>query len=131
MRPDLPSDFPAQLAASVFWSGSDAAWPPGRTAEAIEWFSAHGYAILGTELWVVQAAGIQSLPLGVDQRRGAYGNTVKGRKDEMWSAFVQRSASETLAYLRALDVSEIAEHGDLYFNVVWLSESRFKELATA
>jgi hypothetical protein len=127
MRPELPSDFPAQLANLAFWSGTDASWPLDRTAEVIEWLGAHGLAVLGTELWVVQANGIQSLPLGADRTRGVYGNTVNRRKDERWDAFVERSTAETLAYLDAFDPSAIAEKGSQYFNVVWVGESEFDD----
>jgi hypothetical protein len=128
MRSDFPADFPAQLANLAFWSGAEVAWPHDRATLAVEWFGTHGYAILGTELWVVQATSIQSLPLGADGTRGVYGNAVNRHKDETWSSFVERSVVETLEFLRAFDASEIVEKGTLYFNVVWVSESRFKEL---
>lgn len=104
------------------------AWSPNYAVLAVEWFGQHGYAVLGTELWVVQTDGIQSVPLGHDGMRGVYGNTVNRQKDEAWCSFVVRSTAETRAYLQAFSPSDIAEKGQLYFNVAWVSESRFNEL---
>ena len=39
-----------------------------------------------------------------------------------------RSTVETRAYLHAFDSSDIADKGQAYFNVVWVSESGFNEL---
>lgn len=124
----LPTDFPPELARLAFSSGDEVAWSLNNAALAVEWFGQHGYAVLGTELWVVQTGGIQSLPLGQDGMRGVYGSTVKRQKDEAWSSFVVRSTAQTLAYLQAFNPSDIAEKGQLYFNVAWVSESRFNEL---
>lgn len=107
------------------------AWSPNHAVLAVEWFGSHGYAILGTELWLVQTDGIQSLPSGHDGVRGVYGNTVNRQKGEAWNSFVVRSTAETRAYLQAFNRSDITEPGQLYFNVVWASESGFKELAPA
>ena len=95
---------------------------------AAEWFGSHGYAVLGTELWVVQIDGIQSLSLGHDGMRGVYGNIVNRQKDEAWNSFVVRAMAETRSYLQTFDSSKILEPGQLYFNVVWASESDFNEL---
>jgi hypothetical protein len=127
----LPTNFPSELANLAHSLGDEVAWSPDHAVLAVEWFGSHGYAILGTELWVVQTDGIQSLPLGHDGMPGVYGNTVNRQKDEAWNSFVGRSAAETRAYLQTFDRSEIADPGQLYFDVVWLSESGFKELAPA
>lgn len=130
MPPDfLPPSFPAELADLAFSLEDEMAWSRDRAVLAVEWFGSHGYAILGTELWVVQTNGIQSLPLGHDRTRGVYGNAVSRQGDEAWNSFVARSMAETRAYLQAFNLSDIAEPGELYFNVVWVSESGFKELA--
>jgi hypothetical protein len=113
MQPGLlPTNFPAELADLAFSSGDEVAWSPERVVLAVEWFGTHGYAVLGTELWVIQKDDIQSLPLGHDGKRSVYGNTVNRRQDEPWSAFVVRSTSETRAYLQSFSVSEIAERAE-------------------
>jgi hypothetical protein len=127
----LPSSFPAELASVAFSSGDGVAWPPDLAVLAVEWFGSHGYAVLGTELWVLQTDGIQSLPVGRDGIRGVYGNTVDRQKDQAWSSFVVRSADETRKYLQAFNPSDIVEQGQMYFNIVWASESRFNKLVTA
>ena len=127
----LPPGFPPELASLAFSSRDEVAWSLNHAVLAVEWFGQHGYAVLGTELWVVQTGGIQSLPLGHDGMRGVYGSTVNRQKDEAWSSFVVRSTAETLAYLQAFNPSDIAEKGQLYFNVAWVSESRFNELVPA
>jgi hypothetical protein len=127
----FPPSFPVELAIAAFSSGDEVAWPPSLAVLAVEWFGSHGYAVLGTELWVLQTDGIQSLPVGRDGMRGVYGNTVDRQKDEAWSSFIVRAADETRKYLQAFDHSDIVEQGQLYFNVVWTSESGFKELTPA
>ena len=124
----LPQNVPVELADVAFTSGNEVAWSPKHAVLAVEWFESHGYAILGTELWIVQPAGIQSLPLGHDGKRGVYGNTVNRQRNEPWNSFVVRSAAETRAYLQTFDPSDIAEQGQQYFNVTWESESGFNEL---
>jgi len=124
----LPSDFPEELASVAFSLRDEVAWPPTLAASAVEWFGAHGYAVLGTELWLARDGGIQSLPLDRDGRRGVYGNTVDRRVDEDWDSFALRSATETRIYLRSFDPSDIAEKGELYFSVVSVDESTFKRL---
>ena len=107
------------------------AWSPDHAVLAVEWFGSHGYAILGTELWVAKTNGIQSLPSGIDKMRGVHGNTVNRLGGEAWNSFVVRSTAETRTYLQTFNRSDIAEPGHLYFNVVWVSESGFSELVPA
>lgn len=107
----LPPSFPAELASVVFSSGDEVAWPPNIAVLAVEWFGSHGYAVLGTELWIVQSDGIESLPMGRGGMRGVHGNTVDRQKDESWSSFVARSADETHSYLQSFDASNIVEQG--------------------
>jgi len=124
----LPASFPDELANVAFSSGDEVAWPPNFAVLAVEWFGSHEYAVLGTELWIVQTDGIQSLPMGNDGMRGVYVNTVDRQKNEPWSSFVWRSAAETRTYLQRFDPSEIVEQGQLYFNVTWVSEQAYEEL---
>jgi hypothetical protein len=97
-------------------------------AAAVEWLGAHGYAVLGTELWVLKGGAIQSIPFGQGGMREVHGNTVNRESEEPWSSFVARAATETLTYLQSFDLAEVIEQGDLYFNVVWVSEAQYAEL---
>ncbi|HEV2417437.1 MAG TPA: hypothetical protein VGX94_06510 [Terriglobia bacterium] len=124
----FPPNFPPQLAAAAFISGTETAWRPAAAIEAVEWFGAHGYAMLGTELWLLQAGRIQSLPIGLSGEREVHGNTVNREKNEAWDTFVIRCASETLKYLKAFKPADIAEEGDLHFQISWISKGDFDKL---
>jgi hypothetical protein len=122
----FPSNFPPELAAAAFISTDEAAWPPLVAAVAVDWFRLNGYAVLGTELWLLQDARIQSLPIGLDGLRGVHGNAVNRESNEAWSLFVARAGAETRAYLQAFEPSDIVERGQLVFNVTWISEADFE-----
>ena len=117
LTPDLfPSEFPSDLASAAFVASHEAAWRPALAARSVEWLSTHGYAVLGTEVWLPKDGSIQSLP---------YFQNVDRQGSEAWDSFVARAASETLAYLRAFTPNFIKE-GDVYVNVNWVSEAEFK-----
>jgi hypothetical protein len=60
--------------------------------------------------------------------REVHGNSVNRQTHEVWTCFAARSAAETGAYLRSFDSSDIVEQGQLYFNIVWVSEADFDRL---
>lgn len=124
----FPPNFPPQLVAAAFISGTETAWRPAAAIEAVEWFGAHGYAMLGTELWLLQNGWIQSLPIGLSGEREVHGNIVNRKKNEAWDTFVVRSASETLKYLKAIKPADIVEEGNLHFQISWISRGDFDEL---
>jgi hypothetical protein len=125
----FPADFPFELQTSAFTSGNDAAWPRPLAAEVVEWLGAHGYAVLGTELWVVNGEKILSLPLGTSGLPEVHGNTTNRRQGELWSEFIARAAAETARYLRQFRPEEIRSPGEIRFNVVWSDEGTFDRLA--
>jgi hypothetical protein len=127
----FPPGFPFELAIAAFRAGDEAAWPSMLAAAAVEWFSTHGYAVLGTELWVLEAANIQTLPIGASGMREVHGNTVNRESEEAWSSFVARAAAETRAYLQLFNPWDIVEPGQVYFNVVWVSEADYEHIALA
>ena len=55
----LPLNFPPKLRAAAFRVGEEAAWLPTLAVAAVEWFSMNGYAVLGTELWLLRDGEIQ------------------------------------------------------------------------
>jgi len=124
----LPPDFPSELAVTAFVSGEETAWKPADALASVEWFGAHGYAVLGTELWLLQDGWIQSLPIGTSGLREVHGNTVNSNKDEDWNSFVGRSTTETAAYLRGFNPADIVEKGDLHFQVSWIDQKDFEDL---
>ncbi len=123
----FPPNFPPQLAAALI-SGTETAWRPAAAIEAVKWFGEHGYAMLGTELWLLQDGWIQSLPIGLSGEREGHDNIVNREQDEAWDTFVIRSVAETLKYLRAFKPADIVEEGDLHFQVSWISKDDFDEL---
>ena len=132
MRSDLlPPGFPPELAAAVFSTGDEVALPPALAVSAVDWFGSHDYAVLGTELWLLQGDGIQSLPIGRSGMREVHGNSVNRQIHEAWSSFAARSAAETRTYLHSFNPSDIVEQGQVYFNIVWISEADFDKLEPA
>lgn len=125
----FPPNFPPELAIAAFTAGEEVAWPVTLSASAVEWFGRHGYAVLGTELWLLKDGAIQSLPIGLSGMREVYGNTVNRESKEAWSTFVARAAAETRAYLQLFNQLHIVEDGQVYFNVVWVSEEDSKNLS--
>ena len=117
--PDLfPSGFPSELASAAFVASNEAAWRHTLAARSVEWLGTHGYAVLGTELWLPKDGSIQTLP---------YFQRVDRQGDEAWDSFVARASAETLAYLRAF-TPKFIEEGDVYVNVTWVSEAEFGNL---
>ena len=124
-----PADFPSELAQAAFWS-SEPAWEPDVAAQVVEWLGSHRYAVLGTELWVIRAGLINTLPIGKSGMPEVHGNTVARWANEPWAAFVSRAACETVAYLRSFRPREIVVPGKAHFNVTWVSEQEFEKLVS-
>jgi len=117
--PELfPSGFPSQLASAALVHSNEVAWRPSLAAASVEWLGAHGYAVLGTELWLPKHGSIQSLP---------YFQRVDRREGETWDALVARAATETLAYFREFPRSFVQE-ADVYVHLNWVSEADFETL---
>ena len=100
----FPPDFPSELRVAAFRAGDEVAWPRILAAAAVEWFGTNGYAVLGTELWLLKDAGIQSLPMGLSGTRDVHGNTVNRGNEESWSSFVARAGAETRTYLQTFNL---------------------------
>ena len=106
------------MASAAFVASNEVAWRPALATRSVEWLGAHGYGVLGTELWLPKDGSIQSLP---------YFQNVDRQGDEAWHSFVARAAAETLAYLRAF-IPKFIEEGDVYVNVTWVGEAEFGNL---
>ena len=114
----FPSGFPSELASAAFVASDETAWRPALAARSVEWLGTHGYAVLGTELWLPKDGSIQSLP---------YFQNADLKRNEAWDSFVARAAAETLAYLRAF-TPKFIEESDVYVHVTWMSEAEFRNL---
>jgi hypothetical protein len=99
-------------------SNNEVAWRPPQATQAVEWLGIHGYAVLGTEVFLPRQGSFQSLP---------YFQNVERIGAEEWGLFVARAAAETLAYLKTC-LSMFIEEGDVYVNVTWVSEEEFRNL---
>src|SRR5260370_39243395 len=108
MKQDATSPFPAglpsDLAAAAFVHSGEAAWRPTLATASVEWLGAHGYAVLGTEVFLPMHGAIQSLP---------YFQSVDRKDNEEWDSFVARAAAHTLAHLIAFNTHFIDER-DVY-----------------
>jgi len=123
--PDLPQD----LADAAYRAGDEFAWSPSIAVSVTKWLGEHGYAVLGTELWVLKHDGtIISLPLGISGLPEVHGNTVDRKKGETWSSFTRRATAETLAYLGRFNPADIVEEGNVRFNITWVTEIEFEQL---
>lgn len=89
----FPPGFPSELAAKSFTTGSEAAWPLDSVSAVIEWLGQNGFAVLGTELWIVRDDGIQP-GVFVNGMREIHGNAVSHMQNESWDTYVTRSAQE-------------------------------------
>jgi hypothetical protein len=118
-RSPLPAGFPNELASEAYVApNNEVAWRPTQTIQAVEWFGIHGYAVLGTEVFLPKQGSLQSLP---------YFQHVERTRAEEWGLFVARAAAETLAYLKTC-LPMFSEEGDVYVNVTWVSEEEFRNL---
>jgi hypothetical protein len=94
----FPPGVPPELAAQSFTKGSEAAWRPEFAPKVVEWLGQNGFAVLGTELWIVRDDRIQP-GIIVNGVREIHGNAISRMQSESWDAYVSRSAQETLRYL--------------------------------
>jgi hypothetical protein len=125
----FPPGFPSELAAQSFTAGSEAGWRPESAPKVVEWLGQNGFAVLGTELWILRDDGIQP-GVFVNGVREIHGNSISHVRNEGWDAYVTRSAEETLGYLHSFVMPpEAKQQGDAFFNVVWASESEYSNLS--
>jgi hypothetical protein len=114
----FPRDFPPELIREALVHLSDVAWRPKLAAVSVEWLGAHGYAVLGTEVWLPKQGMIQSIP---------YFQAIREIENESWDSFVARAAAETLAYLKEFE-GRLTEEGDVFVNVSWVNDQEFRSL---
>jgi hypothetical protein len=119
LSPELfPPGFPSELASAAFVASNEVGWRPTFAARSVEWLGRHGYAVLGTELWLPKNGSIQTLP---------YFQNIDPQGDEAWDSFAARAADETIDYLAGF-APKFVEEGDVYVNVTWVSEAEFRNL---
>ncbi|MBI1852095.1 MAG: hypothetical protein HYR85_17285 [Planctomycetes bacterium] len=108
-------------------------WTRAQVPRIVEILTERDFAILGGELWWVLDGALTWNGL-IPQRTGAdavYPWETKQHRDEPWSEFVRRCASDTIAA-----VSTWPRSGDLpsnlpgrvLYNLTWVSEAEYDEL---
>jgi hypothetical protein len=118
-RCPLPTGFPNELASEAYVEpNNEVSWRPLQAIQAVEWLGTHGYAVLGTEVFLPKQGSLFSLP---------YFQNVERIGAEAWDLFAARAAAETSAYLKTC-LSKFSEEGDVYVNVTWVSEEEFRNL---
>jgi hypothetical protein len=120
METIIPANFPKQLAAVAFVNGQETAWEQKDCLAAIDWFSNHGYAVLGFELWLPEEGGIRTA-ISTKAGPAIYVFSCNRKKHETWGDYVQRFAREATEGVRTFRWFEDALEPPrpAYFNLTW------------
>ena len=123
-----PDNFPDEFKQDVFTLGTEAAWPTGRAIQVVDWLRKNGFAVLGTELWLIREDGVQP-GIFVNGIAEIHGNDESRMPNEPWDVYVSRSGMEALRYLSSFtEPPEASQQGKVVFNIVWANESDFLKL---
>jgi hypothetical protein len=130
----VPPLFSDALKRSAFRAANgEYGWTAKQAREVVEILRARDLAVLGGELWWVpegSATWVGSIP----QREGAdavYAWETKRRRNETWSRFVERCASDTLAAVKRWPpLEDLPESlpGRILYNLTWVDEAEYGEL---
>jgi hypothetical protein len=106
-------------------AGGEYAWRRSEALRAADALARAGCAILGGELWLVRGQDISG---ALPQRSGPpaiyHWGSERG-SSESWSAFVERSRSESRSAINALPPPgevDAPPHAEVYYNLTWVSE---------
>jgi hypothetical protein len=118
---EISGKIPAELLANAYRSSNgEFAWPVTSASRAVDWLANEGYAILGTELWVVRADGkVSSLFHDRGGRVSLWAMSVNRNQAEAWSAFASRAAKDAKTAIAKIDVEDICDAGDVFVNITW------------
>jgi hypothetical protein len=122
-----PANLPERLSATAFLNGEDVAWEQKDCANAIDWLSQNGYAILGIELWLIIDGGIRS---SIRTKSGAaiYVTSCDPRERESWKSYVERSARDAAEKISAFHwpTDSVESPSPVYFNLCWADREWFR-----
>jgi|SRR5882672_506522 len=113
-------------------SNGEFGWTRAQIPVVVDALRSNGIAILGGELWWVRE-GRTDWDL-IPQRQGPPGVYVwetKRERDEAWSHFLERGASDALAAVERWPApGDLPPHlpGRILYNLSWASEAEFKQL---
>jgi hypothetical protein len=126
--------FPAELEGVAFRANNgEFAWTRYLIPEVVDTLRRHEVGILGGELWWVPDDSKDWVGV-IPQRNGPPGVYVwetKRQSGELWTQFVERSASETLSAVGQWPSPEDLPPdlpGRILYNLTWVSEAEFSEL---
>ena len=111
-------------------------WTAKQAREVVAILRAHDLAVLGGELWWVP----EGSATWVGRFRSAkapdtvYAWETKRRRNESWSRFVERCASDTLAAVKRWPpLADLPESlsGRILYNLTWVDETEYGQLGNA
>lgn len=120
------SSMPEPLAAAALVGGEEAAWEQADCAAAIEWLRNEGYAVLGTELWLLKKGQIVT-SISTIGNPVLYCTSCDLLDDESWDEYVQRSAARDAKSVATFRFPEDSlETCPAYFNLCWADRKCFQ-----
>jgi hypothetical protein len=127
MKPNSLASLPESLSARAFVNGEDIAWEQKNCADAIDWLCRKGYAILGTELWLIEQDGIRTA-IRTKSGPAIFVTNCDPVKGESWDVYVERSArhaAEKISLFRWPEDS-LESPRPVYFNLCWADRNWFR-----
>ena len=125
--------FPPVLQPAFRANNGEFAWAREQIPLVVDILRRRSLAILGGELWWVRN-GIPGWDL-IPQRKGppaVYPWETTRRVGELWTSFVERCATDTLAAVARYPASEDLPpdlEGRILYNLTWVSEAEFDNLS--
>lgn len=129
-------EFPEELTATSLQNRrGDLAWPQESLLAVIRWLEQHELAILGGDVWVLDADGrvSDSNPETGEFRGGWVWSVGDRRENENWLDYVRRCAEYAQQWIEEVDpASEIAVlPGErLIFEPSWVTEEEYVALGS-
>jgi len=124
--------FPPELERDAFRAeNGEFGWTRAQIPTVVDVLRSRGMGILGGELWFVRGVSLWS---AIPQRYGppaVYPWFTNRRPGELWSDFVERGASDTLAAVeRFPDPGDLPPDlgGRILYNLSWVSDVEFENL---
>ena len=121
------TSLPERLRSIAFVNGDDLAWKQKDCADAINWLSQNGYAILGIELWLIEDGGIRT---AIRTKSGSeiHVTSCDPRERESWQCYVERSARDAAEKISAFrwPTDSVESPRPAYFNLSWADREWFR-----
>ncbi len=126
--------FPLELERDAFRTvNGEFGWTRAQIPMVVDLLRSHGMGILGGELWWVgDAATDWDLVPQRDGPPGVYVWETNRRSGELWADFVERGANDAIAAVERFPApGDLPPNlpGRVLYNLTWVSEVEFEELA--